>query len=726
VAVKGGGLDLTVESRMSALERQCTLLINYDQSSQVDVPELLSKLEGGDTNEKIDALKQFILMQLNGEAVPSLLMTVIRFVLRPQSETHLRKLGLYYLEIVDKRGEDGKMLPEMILVCNMVRMELENPNEYSRGSALRFVCKLHDADLVEPLISAIRPNLEHRHSFVRRNAVHAIHHVYAKFEHLIPDAPEIVEAFLSNEVDLACRRNAFLMLCQCDQERAVMHLLQNIAEVPSWGETLQLSALELIRKVCRQNPMQKGGYIRIILALLQSAAAAVVYESANTLISLSNAPTAVRAAAQRFCDLLSTQSDNNIKLILLDRLFELRKNHLQTMQELLMDMLRALSSPNMDIRRKTLTLAMDLVTNRNVEDVISILKKELLRTQASTDVSPEVLYEYRQLLVHALHSTAIRFPHVAPTAVNVLTDVLGDSFGPATTDVIMFVKEITEILPELRPGILEKLLEALPTIKVPAVVRGALWILGEYSETPQQLRQAFMAIMDNVGSLPFATTKPDPEDEEESSETLKAPQEKTVVLADGTYATQVAEEPTTLQASQADKGPPLRSLIINGEYFVGVALCTALTKLAIKVSLTEGVSQELVNKVKAEAMLVCASLLRVGTSGLLPTRINEGSAERIVTAIRALNGDVDVSIWLKANREAFGTLVRDKRAKENREEQKKAMSDQVQVFEQIDFGILRSRRLAGGNEEGTIDEMDLIEASTGMESLNKPSRADLS
>lgn len=64
-------------------------------------------------------------------------------------------------------------------------------------------------------------------------------------------------------------------------------------------------------------------------------------------------------------------------------------------------------------------------------------------------------------------------------------------------------------------------------------------------------------------------------------------------------------------------------------------------------SLTEGVSQELVNKVKAEAMLVCASLLRVGTSGLLPTRINEGSAERIVTAIRALNGDVDVSIWLK-------------------------------------------------------------------------------
>lgn len=59
----------------------------------------------------------------------------------------------------------------------MVRMELENPNEYMRGCALRFVCKLHDAEIVEPLVSAIRPNLEHRHSFVRRNAVLAIHHV---------------------------------------------------------------------------------------------------------------------------------------------------------------------------------------------------------------------------------------------------------------------------------------------------------------------------------------------------------------------------------------------------------------------------------------------------------------------------------------------------------------------------------------------------------------------
>ena len=47
---------------------------------------------------------------------------------------------------------------------------------------------------------------------------------------------------------------------------------------------------ELIRKVCRANPAEKGKYIKIILALLQSTSTAVVYECAVTLVSLSNAP----------------------------------------------------------------------------------------------------------------------------------------------------------------------------------------------------------------------------------------------------------------------------------------------------------------------------------------------------------------------------------------------------------------------------------------------------
>jgi hypothetical protein len=85
--------------------------------------------------------------------------------------------------------------------------------------------------------------------------------------------------------------------------------------------------------VCRSAPEQKGKYIKIILALLQSPSAAVVYECAAALVALSQAPTAIRAAANCYCQLLVSQSDNNVKLIVLDRLQELKDKHKDVMQE---------------------------------------------------------------------------------------------------------------------------------------------------------------------------------------------------------------------------------------------------------------------------------------------------------------------------------------------------------------------------------------------------------
>lgn len=85
-------------------------------------------------------------------------------------------------------------------------------------------------------------------------------------------------------------------------------------------------------QVCRTTPAEKGKYIKVILSLLQSSSAAVVYECAVTLVSLSQAPSAIRAAANCFCQLLVSQSDNNVKLILLDRLTDLKNKHREVMQ----------------------------------------------------------------------------------------------------------------------------------------------------------------------------------------------------------------------------------------------------------------------------------------------------------------------------------------------------------------------------------------------------------
>lgn len=406
------------------MEKSCSLLVHFDKASPALANEIKESLEQGDDERKQDGMKKAIMLLLNNEQIPHLFITIVRYVL-PSEDHTVQKLLLLYLEIIEKTDAQGKILPEMILICQNLRNNLQHPNEYLRGVTLRFLCRLQEVELIEPLIPSILLNVEHRHPFVRRYAILAIMSIYKlpNGENLLQDAPETIEKLLATEQDLSTKRNAFLFLYNCAQDRAVHYLLNNLENVVLWGDIMQMVVLELIRKVCRTNPTEKGKYIKIILSLLASTSTAVVYECAGTLTALSTAPTAIRAAANCYCQLLLAESDNNVKLIVLDRLQELKTNHREVMVDMIMDVLRALASPNMDIRKKTLDIALDLITPRNIDEVVLTLKKEVMKTQ---NKELEKNGEYRQLLVQAIHSCAVKFPDVAGTVVHLLMDFLGD------------------------------------------------------------------------------------------------------------------------------------------------------------------------------------------------------------------------------------------------------------------------------------------------------------
>uniref|UniRef100_A0A1I7XT69 Coatomer subunit beta n=1 Tax=Heterorhabditis bacteriophora TaxID=37862 RepID=A0A1I7XT69_HETBA len=226
----------------------------------------------------------------------------------------------------------------MILVCDAYRKDLQHPNEFVRGSTLRFLCKLKEPELLEPLMPAIISCLEHRHSYVRRNAVCAIFTIYRKikckdveyvffqgnFEFLIPDAPELVYNFLEGEQDASCKRNAFMMLLHVDQARALDYL----SGMPhkSFGKSSFYSL-----------------YIQSFAVIIGCRKFRKLrYEAAGTLVTLSSAPAAIKAAASAYVDLIVKESDNNVKLIVLDRLMELRQSssNEKVLQELVMDILR--------------------------------------------------------------------------------------------------------------------------------------------------------------------------------------------------------------------------------------------------------------------------------------------------------------------------------------------------------------------------------------------------
>eukprot|EP00794_Sanderia_malayensis_P017073 gene17073-18793_t len=623
---------------MTAAESSCYTLINYPiENESVSEGKLKEDLENGNTATKISALKKVMYLIINGEKLPSILMTIIRFVL-PSQDHMIKKLLLIFWEIVPKTQPDGKLIHEMILVCDAYRKDLEHPNEFIRGSTLRFLCKLKEAELLEPLMPAIRSCLDHRHSYVRRNAVMAIYTIYRNFDFLIPDAPELVFNFLEKEQDASCKRNAFMMLIHVDQEKALDYLSTCIDQVHSFGDILQLVIVELIYKVCIANPSERSRFIKCIYNLLNSSSNAVRYEAAGTLVTLSSAPTAVKAAATCYIDLIAKESDNNVKLIVLDQLIKLKDNqaHERVLQDLVMDILRVLTSPDLEVRKKTLDLVLDLMTTRNCEDVVMLLKKEVTKTHTETDQDGSG--NYRQILVRTLHSCSVKFPEVAPSVVPTLTEFLGDSNEQAALHVLLFIREAIQKFESLKPVILDKLLESFHGIKSVKIHRHALWILGEYCVKSRDILSVMKEIKSGLGEIPMVDDelRKTAGEEKEGEEEVKGSSQK-LVTADGTYATQSAFTSKTGGASSSGevKRPPLRSYLMDGDFFVGSAIGSTLTKLALRYTELENDAKKK-NSFCAEAMLIISSIIHLGKSGLPKTAISEDDVDRLATCVKAL------------------------------------------------------------------------------------------
>lgn len=682
------------------MEKSCTLLVHYDKGTPAIANEIKEALEGNDEPAKIDAMKKAIMLLLNGETLPQLFISIVRYVL-PSEDHTIQKLLLLYLEIIDKTDAKGKVLPEMILICQNLRNNLQHPNEYIRGVTLRFLCRLSETEIIEPLIPSVLQNLEHRHPYIRRNAILAVMSIYKlpQGEQLLVDAPEMIEKVLSTEQDQSAKRDAFLMLFTCAQDRAINYLLTHVDRVSEWSELLQMVVLELIRKVCRTNRGEKGRYIKIILSLLNAPSTAVIYECAGTLVSLSSAPTAIRAAANTYCQLLS-QSDNNVKLIVLDQLNELKSSHRDVMVDMIMDVLRALSSPNLDIRRKTLDIVLELITPKNINEVVLTLKKEVVKTQSG---ELEKNGEYRQMLIQAIHSCAIKFPEVASTVVHLLMDFLGDSNVGSAVDVIVFVREIIETNPKLRVSIITRLLDTFYQIRSARVCSCALWIIGEYCLSHSEVGSGIDTIKQCLGELPFYSISEEEEatasskkDQQVSSITISS--KRPAILADGTYATQSAASETAFSRPTIILGSlvsgNLRSLLLTGDFFLGAVVACTLTKLVLRLEEVQPSKVE-VSRASMQALLIMVSMLQLGQSPVLPHPIDHDSYDRIVLCIRLLTntGDEVRKIWLQSCRQSFVKMLSEKQFREIEELKAKAQMSHAQPDDLIDFYHLKSRKV---------------------------------
>ncbi|KAI9766078.1 MAG: coatomer subunit beta [Geoglossum simile] len=708
----------------SFLENPYSLVHQDNTADQPTVQELKTQLEKGTDEVKVEVMKRILTVMLNGEPMPQLLMHIIRFVM-PSKSKQLKKLLYFYYEICPKLDAHGKLKQEMILVCNGIRNDLQHPNEYIRGNTLRFLSKLKEPELIEPLLSSARSCLEHRHAYVRKNAVFAISSLYLFSESLIPDASDLIYTFLEGESDHICKRNAFAALASISNQRASEYLTSIFDGIPNADELLQLVELEFIRKDAVQNSQNKARYLRLIFDLLEASVSTVVYEAASSLTALTSNPVAVKAAASKFIELSIKEADNNVKLIVLDRVDQLRMNNEGILDDLVMEILRVLSSPDIDVRRKALAIAMEMVSSKNVEEVVSLLKKELSKT---IDQEFEKNNEYRQLLIHSIHQCAIKFSEVAASVVGLLMDFIADFNNTSAVDVISFVKEVVEKFPKLRPSIVERLVSTLSEVRAGKVYRGALWIVGEYSLEASDIRDAWKRIRASLGEIPILASEQrllddasdgntEPKEQVNGHAKPSAPTGSRRVLADGTYATESAltsesAAAAKLEAIKAAQKPPLRQLILDGDYYLASVLSSTLTKLVMRHSeISKDVART--NALRAEAMLIMISIIRVGQSQFVKAPIDEDSIDRIMCCVRSLaefsQKKYLETVFLNDTRKAFRAIVQVEEKKRATKEAIEKAKAAMQVDDVISIRQLSNRTAGDGADEIELD----LEKATG-------------
>ena len=95
------------------------------------------------------------------------------------------------------------------------------------------------------------------------------------------------------------------------------------------------------------------------------------------------------------------------------RLQDLKRQHPKVLQEMIMDIIRVLSSPNLDIRKKTLDIMLDLVVPKNIDEVMQVLRMDVARLNW-----PRTLIEEQQLPRQLLANSAQAHRHTLASSLS--------------------------------------------------------------------------------------------------------------------------------------------------------------------------------------------------------------------------------------------------------------------------------------------------------------------
>ncbi|CRG95802.1 coatamer beta subunit, putative [Plasmodium gallinaceum] len=389
--------------------------------------------------------------------------------------------------------------------------------------------------------------------------------------------------------------------------------------------------IQLKKKKLNENDYSqyKNNVIKILLNMLsKNVSNSVLYEGACCLLYMSNSVLSIKTASECFIKLLINQHDNNIKLIVIDKLYYIMCKWKHILENYIMDLLRALSFPSRDIKIKILNLVLHILTKRNVHLVLNVLKKELLKLndqivyaknltqknmQSGTNhqlnnfknmndifqinsitTSYQEVNNYKKILIKSLQHICNMYSNECLNIVDLLLIYVNDDEKEINYEAAVCIRKLANNR-IFQNNILQKIFDAIFDIKKSTILRIFFWVLGQYMNNENMIIDFMNKLYENLSSFLNSNIELDIINKIQNERYKKNKmmnfnlsssniQTKTVILEDGTYATEAFLKNYNLSSS--DDKDNLHSfsynLLCENDDLLLCVICVCLTKLYLK------------------------------------------------------------------------------------------------------------------------------------------------
>lgn len=568
--------------------KPCWLYVDGQVTSYNDP---LSKMQSKDIRDKEKAINTCLTSMLVDDNYPDTLMIQTIKYVNPCEDLSIKKSLLLFWEVIEKKNKQKptELKSEFLLVCNSIRKDLTHPNEYVRGRVLRLVSKLPYYDLFESVRSVIFENLSHKHSYVRKNALACVVSIIKNFgvDSLPDNIVETLKDLIEKDSDLCTRRNAYVALAEVDIDESLnvtKSILSN-SEVNELGDMFILAIVRNLKVLIKNfsNLKEKGAIIKMLIELSNHKSHAVLFEIACALVAVSSNTSIIRNAITILSNLLVEVNDNNLLLIIIKKLVDLKDKYKAVLEENIVSLVVIINQNlTQNLRKLLLGIVSDLITESNIASVFNLFTKQYNKLKAISDSSNTSLVDFRFSIIDCFYNNVKKYPVISKQFVQYLLDKIlsFDSNSAYIEDQSSMIKELFYIYKDDCHDMLSKLILSFEDISDPTIMLTTLYVFRQYIENePSLLGQVFDLLVKNLGELKFELIESFDsvkEGEQSSSNTSRKTITKTVVAEDGTYRTQT----TYINSDQSKKEKFfLRECLLNSNFFFASTLVACITKI---------------------------------------------------------------------------------------------------------------------------------------------------